>query len=173
MNYLDIVLGVLLLIGTIRGFMKGFVYEVAVLGALFLGVYAAFKLSYQITPWLSKTTGVSADGMGYVSSLVMFLLVVTGIILLAKLFTGLADMAALGIFNKIAGAIFGLAKHTLLISVFIYFFNQLDVNQHYMDPDKKAESLVYYPLMKVAPAVLPVMRELKIELIETVEKERK
>ena len=44
MPIFDSVLAILLLIGIIRGFMKGFVYEVAVLGAMFLGFYAAFHL---------------------------------------------------------------------------------------------------------------------------------
>ena len=164
MNYIDIILCLILITGIVRGFMKGFVYEIAVLGALFLGVYAAFKLSHLVTPWISKVCDFSPSTVGFVASLLLFLLVTTGIILLAKLFTGLADMAALGIFNKILGALFGLTKHALVLSVLIYFFNQLDSRHHFISPDKKAESRFYYPVMKVAPALFPVMKELKIEL---------
>ena len=164
MNYIDIILAIILVTGIVRGFMKGFVYEVAVLGALFLGVYAAFKLSHILTPWLSKAGDFSPGTAGFAASLILFLLVVFGIIFLAKLFTGLADMAALGIFNKILGGMFGLAKHILVLSVFIYFFNQLDTRHHFISTDKKAESRLYYPVMKVAPALFPLMKELKIEL---------
>jgi len=164
MNYIDIILCLILITGIVRGFMKGFVYEVAVLGALFLGVYAAFKLSHLLTPWISKVCDFSTGTVGFIASLLLFLLVTTGIIFLAKLFTGLADMAALGIFNKILGAIFGLTKHALVLSVLIYFFNQLDSKHHFISPDKKAESKLYYPVMKVAPALFPLMKELKIEL---------
>jgi membrane protein required for colicin V production len=173
MNYLDIIIGIILIAGAIKGFVKGFVYEIAVLGALFLGIYAAFKFSYIITPWLSKTSGVGIDTVRYVSGFVMFLLVVIGIIFLAKLFTSLANMAALGIFNKIAGAIFGLLKHGLLLSIGLYFFNQLDTKHHYLDTDKKADSALYYQLLKIAPAVLPIVRDLKIEIIEEVKGMRK
>ena len=169
MNYIDVVLSIILISGIVRGFMKGFVYEIAVLGALFLGVYTAFKFSHLLTPWLSKAGDFSSGTVGFVSSLIMFLLVVTGILFLAKLFSGLADMAALGIFNKILGALFGLAKHILILSVLIYFFNQLDSKHHFISPDKKAESKIYYPLMKIAPALFPVMKELKIELTEQTE----
>ena len=164
MNYIDLLLLIVLVAGTVRGFLKGFIYELAVLGALFLGVYAAFRLSHVMTPWLSRTFDMNAGSAGFTSSLILFIAVMVGIIFLAKLLTGLADIAALGIFNKILGAMFGFAKHLLLLSVFIYFFNQLDVRHHYLEADKKADTRVYYPVMKVAPALFPVMKELKIEL---------
>jgi len=160
MNYLDIVLLLLLLTGMVRGFIKGFIFEVAVLGALFLGSYAAFKLAYLIKPFLIKT-GLSIGTAGFVSSIVMFLLVSTGIFFLAKLFEGLVNITALGIFNKILGAIFGFLKYAFVISIALYFFNQLDARHHYLSADKKAESHLYYPLLKAAPALLPVMTEIK------------
>jgi membrane protein required for colicin V production len=107
MNVIDIVLAVLLLIGLVRGFIKGFIFEIAVLGALFLGTYAAFRFSYFIQPYVSKTIHASSSTVLFVSSLIMFLLVAVGIFFLAKLFEGLVNIAALGIFNKILGAVFG------------------------------------------------------------------
>jgi membrane protein required for colicin V production len=163
-NYLDIFLALILIAGLVRGFIKGFVYEVAVLGALFLGVFAALKLSSALAPWLSRTLHLPAAGAGFAAGLLLFLVVVIGIVFLARLFTGLVNMVALGIFNKIAGALFGLAKHLLVLSVLLYFFNQLDTKHHILSPDRKAESTLYYPVLKVAPAVLPVLAELKIEL---------
>ena len=164
MNVIDLMLLIVLVVGTIRGYLRGFVYEVAVLGALFLGVYLAFRLSHLLTPWLSRTFDMAAGTAGFAASLLLFVAVATGMIFLAKLLTGLANIAALGIFNKILGALFGLAKHTLILSVLIYFFNQLDTRHHYLDADTKASTRVYYPVMKVAPALFPVMKELKIEI---------
>ena len=39
MNYIDIILGVLLIIAAIRGFRKGFIIELASLAALVLGIW--------------------------------------------------------------------------------------------------------------------------------------
>ncbi len=91
----------------------------------------------------------------------MFLLISTGIILLAKLFTSLINMAALGIFNKIAGAVFGGLKYALVISIVIFYFNKLDTKYNWLSPDTKAESHLYYPLAKVAPVALPVIEGVK------------
>ena len=41
MNYLDIVLGVVLLIGLFRGLMNGLIVEIASIAALLLGIYGA------------------------------------------------------------------------------------------------------------------------------------
>jgi len=164
MNYLDIALAILLLIGLVRGFMKGFIFEIAVIGALFLGTYAAFKLSWWLQPYVLKIGNMSPFTVNLVCSVLMFTLVCVGLFFLAKLFTGLADMAAMGIFNKILGAIFGLLKYAFITSVLLYFFNLLDVKHHYISSDTKAESHLYYPVMKMSPALLPLMKEMKDEV---------
>jgi membrane protein required for colicin V production len=160
-NIIDIIIAVLLLIGAIRGFLKGFIFEIAVLGALFLGTYAAFRFSGYIQPWVSRTFDASASTVTYVSSLLMFLLVAVGVFFLAKLFEGLVKIAALGVFNKILGALFGIFKYAFVISVLLYFFNPVDTERHFISPDKKAESRLYYPLLKASQTVLPVMKDLK------------
>lgn len=174
MNYLDIVLAILLVVGLVRGFMKGFIFEIAVVGALFLGTYAAFKLSYLLQPYVLKIADMNPFTVNLVCSILMFALVATGLFFLAKLFTGLVDMAALGVFNKILGAVFGLLKVAFITSVIIYFFNLLDKKNSLISADTKAESYLYYPVMKMAPALLPLMKEIKEEVnLETTKWELK
>jgi membrane protein required for colicin V production len=91
----------------------------------------------------------------------MFTLICVGLFFLAKLFTGLINMAALGVFNKILGAIFGLLKYAFIASVFLYFFNMLDARHHFLSADTKAESRLFYPVAKMSPALLPLMKEMK------------
>ncbi len=158
---LDIFLAVLLLIGLIRGFLKGFIFEVAILGVFFLGLWAGFKFAAYANPYVLKVISPDPQTLYYISSFVMFLLISIGVILLAKLFTGLVNMAALGIFNKLAGAIFGFLKYALVLSILIFYFNKLDTKYKWMNPDTKAESHLYYPLAKIAPVVLPVIEGIK------------
>lgn len=158
MNYLDIILSLLLITGMIRGFLKGFIFEIAVLGSLFLGLYAAFKFSTFAEPYVLKVIDANPHTLHYISSFVMFLLVALGIFFLAKLFEGLIKIAALGIFNKILGTIFGGLKYALICSIVLFYFNKLDTKYNWLSPDKKADSVLYYPLLKIAPSVLPVMK---------------
>ncbi len=170
MNYIDIALAILLLIGLVRGFIKGFIFEIAVIGALFLGTYAAFKLSGLLQPWILKIGNFSPFTVNMICSILMFTLICVGLFFLAKLFTGLVNIAALGIFNKILGAIFGLLKYAFITSVILYFFNLLDVRNHYLSSDTKAESHLFYPVLKMAPALLPLMKEMKDEVTTAADK---
>ena len=174
MNYLDIALAILLLVGLVRGFIKGFIFEIAVAGALFLGTYAAFKLSYLLQPIILKMGDLNPFTVNMVCSVLMFALICVGLFFLAKLFTGLVNIAALGIFNKILGAIFGLLKYAFITSVLLYFFNLLDMKHNYLSSDTKAESHLYYPVLKMSPALLPLMKEMKDHItVETTKWELK
>ena len=161
MNIIDIVIAVILLIWLVRGFLKGFIFEIAVLGAFFLGTYAAFRFSYFTQPYVSKMIHASPSTVLYVSSFIMFLLVAVGIFFLAKLFEGLVNIAALGVFNKILGALLGLFKYAFILSIILYFFNPIDAEHHFISPDKKAESKLYYPVLKISQTLLPVMKDIK------------
>lgn len=158
---LDLILAALLIIGIIRGFLNGFIFELAILGVFFLGMWAGFKFAGLATPYVLKVISPDPKTLYYISSFVMFLLISFGVILLAKLFTGLINMAALGIFNKFAGAIFAGLKYALVMSIVIFYFNKLDTKYEWLSPDTKAESHLYYPLSKISPIVLPVMEGVK------------
>ena len=170
MNYLDVTIAILLVAGLIRGLMKGFIFEVAVAGSFFLGAFAAFKLSYLLQPYVLKIGDMNPFTVNLVCSVLMFILLCVGIFFLAKLFEGLVNIAALGIFNKILGAVFGVLKYAFVISILLYFFNLLDVRHHYLAADTKAESRLYYPVMKMAPALLPVLKQMKNEISLATEK---
>ncbi|MFM7725375.1 MAG: CvpA family protein, partial [Flavobacteriales bacterium] len=58
-NWLDFLLAGILLIGLVRGFMNGFVYEIAHLGAYFLGLYAGFALANTVAEQLTRITGAA------------------------------------------------------------------------------------------------------------------
>ncbi len=161
MSILDIILAILLITGIIRGFLKGFIFELAILGVMFLGLWAGFKFAGFATPYVLKVIDPDPKTLYYISSFIMFLLVSIGIILLAKLLTGLVNVAALGIFNKVAGALFGGLKYALVLSILIFYFNKLDSKYKFLSPDTKAESKLYYPLSKIAPAVMPVIEGIK------------
>ena len=57
MNPLDITISIILLIGAIRGFLKGFIFEIAVLGSLVVCYFLGFK--FAITARLRSLTNHS------------------------------------------------------------------------------------------------------------------
>lgn len=159
MNWIDLILGIILLIGLIRGFLNGFVYEIAHLGAFFLGCYAAFKLSDKVVPSVSRMLEADPSTVRYLSFFLVFLAVWIGVILLGKLFDGLVSVALLGIFNKFAGAVFGLLKYLVVTSVLVFFFHKADTRYRWISPDTKAASHLYYPVLHTATDVLPILEQ--------------
>ncbi len=154
MQTIDIAILILLAFGAIRGFIKGFIFEVAMLGALVLCYFLGFKMAAAVAEFLFKTFGGSPETLRYVSFMLVWIGVSIGAWFLAKLFEGLVNITALGIFNKIAGAIFGTLKYAFLVGLFLYFFNKADAKFEWLDTDKKAESIFYYPLLKVGVLVI-------------------
>lgn len=166
MNWLDVFLAIILLIGIVRGFLHGFVYEIANLGAFFIGLYFGFALTEKVAPHIAKVFDAGPTFIHYISLFIVFLAIWIGMILLSKLFEGLINVAMLGIFNKLAGAIFGGTKFFLLLSLFIFFFHKVDSKYHWISPDTKAESTLYYPLLKTGPAVMPVLKNVESKVHE-------
>jgi len=116
--------------------------------------FLGFKMAAAVAEFLFKTFGGSPETLRYVSFMLVWIGVSIGAWFLAKLFEGLVSITALGLFNKIAGAIFGVLKYAFLVGLFLYFFNKADAKFKWLDTDKKAESIFYYPLLKVGVLVI-------------------
>jgi membrane protein required for colicin V production len=70
----------------------------------------------------------------------------------------------LGIFNKILGALFGLLRYALVLSLVFWFLKSAD-GKYKLIPESQAEkSKLISPLGKVAPAVLPALNKINKEV---------
>jgi membrane protein required for colicin V production len=158
MTTLDIILSLLLLGGAIRGFIKGFIFEIAILGVIFVLYFFGFQLADWASVYVGRVLDVKSVTLHYVSLFVVWIGVSIAIHFIAKLLEGLVKVVALGIFNKFAGALFGLIKYTFLLSVFLFFLNKIDISTSWFNADKKAESVLYYPILRIAPTVISVLK---------------
>src|SRR5210317_1176638 len=113
MNTIDIVLGIILIFGTVNGFMKGLFVEVTTLVGLVLGIYGAIHFSYFLGDFLKSSVTWDQSMIELVSFAGTFLIILVALVLLGKAMTKVADTLALGFFNKIIGAVFGLLKYAL------------------------------------------------------------
>jgi membrane protein required for colicin V production len=157
LNTIDIILSVLLLIGLVRGFMKGFIFEIAVLGIIVVLYFFGFKLADIAAGYISKWMDAGSMTIHYVSLFVVWIGVSIAIFFIARLLEGLVKIVALGLFNKIAGAAFGAIKYACVMSVLLFFVNKVDFRTSWWNADKKAESVLYAPLSKIAPSVFSVL----------------
>lgn len=173
MNYFDIIIVIPLIWGAYKGFRKGFIIEIASLIALGLGVWGGIKFSAVSAKYLSEAFDISEKLMPLISFSVTFILIVIAVFMLAKMLQKIIKMVALGLVNKVAGALFGALKFVLIISVGLSLVNTIDAQLGFIEPEMKQSSLLYKPVSKVALIVIPGLKEISLDGVieEAIEKE--
>ena len=157
-SWTDIIIVLILILAIWRGWVNGFIYELAVLCAFFTGLYAAFKFAWFAREKISDWFNVTYQNAAEISFFVMFVVVFIAVILLGKLFSSLVNVTPLGIFNRILGALFGLMRYALVLSLALWFMGEIVPNQDLQ------KSKLAPPLAKIAPAVLPVLNKIHKEI---------
>lgn len=155
MTVIDIVLGALLLFGLVRGLFKGLFVEVASLLALVLGVYGAIHFSNFAASFLDSRTDWNEKTINIVAFAITFVIIVLAIGLAGKALTKLADFASLGILNKLLGAVFGVLKIGLILSVVLIVFDRMNNTLPFVDDDDLKDSVLYEPVKSIAPILFP------------------
>ncbi len=155
MNTIDIIFGIILILGFIQGIRKGLFVELASLVGLILGIYGAIHFSYYVGNWLVNKTSWSEQVINLTAFAITFIIIVLAVSLAGKLLTKVANFAMLGIVNKLAGAVFAVLKFAFLLSVVLMFLDAADRQVNLIGEDKKEESVLYPIVQPLAPMLLP------------------
>jgi membrane protein required for colicin V production len=158
MNYIDIAICVPLVWGLYRGFMRGLIVEASSLVALGIGVWGGLNFSDMFSNKVIEIFNWHSTYLPIISFAAVFLSLVISIYLLANLLAKLAKGLALGGIDKILGAVFGSLKFALIISVFIFVINAIESSYPFISIDVKNNSVLYEPLSKVAPLIIPALK---------------
>ena len=159
---MDIVLGIFLLYGLVRGFFRGFLTELASLVGLIAGIYGAIHFSYYAGEFLSQHVDWDIEIINLASLAITFLIIIFVVSLVGKMLTKVADFAALGIVNKLLGAIFGLLKSAFVASVIIMFFMTSNKTLEFVETETLEDSVLYEPVTVIAPIILPsIIKQVK------------
>lgn len=155
MNPIDIILAVLLLFGLVRGFIKGFFVEVTSFVALVLGLYGAIHFSYFAAGFIEPRVSWPVKYVEITAFAATFLMVVILLFLLGRILTKLADAAALGILNKLLGAVFGTLKIGLILSVILIIFDNINNTLPFIYDERKDSAILYKPVKSLVPMIFP------------------
>ena len=158
MNILDIILAIPLLWALYRGFRKGLVYMVASLTALLLGVLGAIRFHGQTGAILSSWFKINPEHLNLVAFAVSFLIIVLIVHTVAFMVDRLIKAVALGFVNRAAGMVFGLFVAAFVVSIVLMPLDAANSRKEFISPDTVEGSLLYRPLTKLAPTVLPYLK---------------
>lgn len=159
MNTIDIVFGIILILGLIQGFRKGLFVELASLIGLIAGIIGAIYFSYFVGDWLVERTSWSEQTINLAAFAITFVIIIVVVSMAGKLLTRVADFAMLGIVNKIAGAAFAVLKYAFLLSVVLMFLDAANKQLDIVSEEDIEASRLYEPVKMLAPSILPSILE--------------
>ncbi|MGB0887053.1 MAG: CvpA family protein [Vicingaceae bacterium] len=165
MNYFDIIIIIPLIWGGYKGFKKGFIIEIASFIALGLGVWGGMRFSSVSAKYLSEAFDIAENIMPLISFAVTFIGIVIVVFTLAKMLQKIISMVALGFVNKAAGALFGMLKFALIMSVIINFTSILNKQIEFVAPEMENTSILYKPIGKIAPIIIPGIKNINVNHI--------
>ncbi len=161
MNAIDIVILIPVLWGFWRGFMKGAIMEAATFAAFFLGVWGGIHLSDKMAGLIHQWTGSQSPYIPLISFALVFVGILAAVFFVAKMVEKIAEKSALSLVNKLLGGAIGGMKFLLLLSVLFFVMDAIEKNIEVIPPAMKDKSLLYRPVAKVAPMVIPGLSESK------------
>ncbi len=154
-NYIDAFLIIPLAWGFIRGLFKGLIMALGSFFGLVIGVLLAQLYAPDFAATLIKWFEFSSKVSYVISYFIVFVVVSLFFVILSKLLEKVVKLISLGWVNKLFGSIFGLLKYALILSVLINLGEKLDGKINIISDQKKEESMLYYPLQKMIPTLLP------------------
>ncbi|CAM2768669.1 membrane protein required for colicin V production [Flavobacterium succinicans] len=160
MTFFDLLIGGLLAYALFKGIQNGLFAELASLVSLVIGIYIAVKFSAIMASLISSIVHWNPYTIKTVAFVLTFIVVVVGIYMLSKFFTGLADFAYLGWINKVGGGVFRVLKAILIISIFLTLFEKINYHNFLAKKETLDKSLFFNPIQKTADFLFPSLEKL-------------
>lgn len=143
MNYLDIFFIVILLLGAVKGYLKGFIVEAFSFLAFFVGLFIAIELTIPI----SNRFFAGSDYFQLYTVAVFLLLFFLSLLLInlaAKAIKKVIDLTFFGIFDNVLGALAAAFKWAFIISVIFWVFDSIGLRL----PSEQTADSFFYPYIK-------------------------
>lgn len=157
MNWFDLLVLILLAASFIKGYVSGFVMQIATLVGLVVGAVFAGKLSEFIAPYLIQLVG-SPHIIGVLSYLVAFILIIVAIVVLGKILYSMVKALELSTLDRLTGGFFGTLKWMFLFSILLNLVVELDQNGNFIKQEVREGSYTFYYVQKLASIVIPYLR---------------
>lgn len=150
MNKADLVIALILAVGTFAGYRRGFLLELFFLLAVILGVFIGFKMMGEGVDYLAREFNADKTMLPYISFAVIFLIVMVVVSLIGRMIKDSVDKTFLGRMDALAGAALGLVKFAFGVSVMIWLIEAFEIS---LPEGWKEESTLYPMAARVAPTL--------------------
>ena len=166
MEIIDWIIIAVVAVGTVLGFAKGALRQVATLVGLVAGLLLARALYITVGERMAVELGTSATMAQIIAFFLIWILVPIGLLWVASLLTRVLEIVHLGILNRLAGAVLGGIKYVLLASLAIQLVEFVDPKDQLVSQELKKTSLLYYQMEEVGDTYIPTIKNMTKELFE-------
>lgn len=154
MSTIDILILILLALGAYSGYKQGLFIGLLSIVAFFVAIVLAFRFMHWGAEMLADRVESLTFMLPFISFIIIFLIVTIGIRILAFLVKKALDLTILGTFDNFAGAVLGLFKWAIMISLLIWVATSFE----YKVPESWLENSVVYPaITPIAPAMVSLL----------------
>lgn len=159
---MDLVIGIALVFGAIRGFAKGFIAQLVGLLGIIVALFMSLKFYKLLEAILLPLEWVSETFISIVAVVVTFGLIYLSIHLVSRLIQRSIETVGLGFVNRIAGAFLGVVFYILLSSTLLLVIEPV---LDFFYPEVKENSLLTEPLTTASREIKELWAENKEHLL--------
>ena len=144
----------MLAIGGYSGYRQGLFIGLLSIVAFFIGIILAFRFMHWGAELLAEKVESLTFMLPFIAFIIIFLAVTITIRILAYMVKKALDLTILGTFDSFAGAILGIFKWVVMISLLLWVAKSFEF--HF--PKKLIEGSVIYPMVvPVAPTLVAML----------------
>lgn len=159
MNYIDFVIVLVVLVGTLYGLIKGIFRQLGSLGGFVAGVLVSRLFGGSFASLLQQMFDLPVGVSRVVAYSLLFLLVYLVCLQLMRLIHHFSHQVALGWLDRLGGALFGAVKYLVILSILLNLVHAVDHKVRLLPAREVSTSHLYGYTLRVAPALLAIAQE--------------
>ncbi|MDK7375188.1 MULTISPECIES: CvpA family protein [Weeksella] len=146
-NILDLLLGLFLVIGAIRGYSRGFIAQLVGFFGFFIALFISLKAYHGMEIFLQSVDWISESFISLLAILLTFALILLTIRIVSTLVQKSIQTIGLGFVNRLAGAVLGVVICLMISSSFMHIVSPIG---SIFFPEIKKNSLLLEPLTQAS-----------------------
>lgn len=159
LNWFDILVGIVLVIGIFNGFRKGLIMQLTGLVTLILAAVFGGKLAKIILPELMRLVSIKPNHASVVSYIIAFVLIAIAIFIVGKILHKLLQTLHLNFINRLLGGVIAVAVAMVVMSILLNLTLMLDTQKQIIKSDIRQNSFFYERVKSVVPAIVPYLNK--------------
>jgi membrane protein required for colicin V production len=127
LSTVDIIIIIILALGAYSGYKKGLILELIAIVAFVLAIIGGFKLLHVGMEYISRVYEGFGSFLPFIAFLVLFVLILILVNMVGKILKKIIDWTPFGLVDNAAGAVIGIAKWALMLSILLWVMESLSI----------------------------------------------